>query len=191
MSTQKTGDDAALDYYEILQINPTAEPETIHRVYRLLAQRVHPDNKESGDEARFRILHQAYTTLSDPEKRAQYDIMYDEWRRRRWRLVSRGASADNDFEAEQITRLSVLEILYTQRRAEVNSPGIFILDLEDLTGRAREHIEFTLWYLAKKGYIDRGDSSRITITAEGVDYLEKHYQDGLRQRRLKAPKEKT
>jgi curved DNA-binding protein CbpA len=32
------------DYYEILQISPTAEPETVHRVYRLLAQRCHPDN---------------------------------------------------------------------------------------------------------------------------------------------------
>ena len=191
MSTPKTGDDAALDYYEILQINPTAEPETIHRVYRLLAQQLHPDNKETGNEERFRALHQAYTTLSDPEKRAQYDIMYDEWRRRRWRLLSRGDRADTDMEDEQITRLSVLEILYTQRRAEVNAPGIFVLDLEDLTGRAREHIDFTLWYLAKKGYIDMGDSSRIAITVDGVDYLEQHYREGLRQRRLKAPKEET
>jgi curved DNA-binding protein CbpA len=191
MSTPKAGDDASLDYYEILQINPTAEPDTIHRVYRLLAQRIHPDNKETGDEERFRALHEAYKTLSDPEKRAQYDIMYDEWRKRRWRLLSKGDSADTDLEAEQITRLSVLEILYSQRRAEVNSPGIFILDLEDLTGRAREHLEFTLWYLAKKGFIDRGDSSRIAITVQGVDYLEQHYGEGLRRRRLKAPKEEA
>ena len=191
MSTPNTGDDSTLDFYEILQINPTAEPETIHRVYRLLAQKIHPDNKETGDGERFRVLHQAYTTLSDPEKRARYDIMYDEWRKRRWRLLSRSDTADNDLEAERITRLSVLEILYTQRRADARAPGIFILELEDLTGRAREHLDFTLWYLGRKGYIDKGDSSRITITVEGVDYLEQHYQDGLRQRRLKAPKEGT
>ena len=62
------------DYYEILQISPSAEPETIHRVYRLLAQRSHPDNAETGNEVQFRILTDAYRVLSDPEKRAEYDV---------------------------------------------------------------------------------------------------------------------
>ena len=189
MSNAVTGD--ASDYYEVLQINPNAEPETIHRVFRLLAQRIHPDNKESGDETRFRLLHKAYTVLSDPESRAQYDVMYDEWRRRRWRLLSSEARPNNDFELEQVIRLSVLEILYSHRRADLNAEGIFVLDLEDLTGRAREHLEFTLWYLAQKKFVLRGDNSRFSITAEGVDYLEEHYQDGLLQRRLKAPTEET
>ena len=43
----------------MLQVNPTAEPDTIHRIYRLLAQRFHPDNRETGDEARFRAVHEA------------------------------------------------------------------------------------------------------------------------------------
>jgi uncharacterized protein YabN with tetrapyrrole methylase and pyrophosphatase domain len=42
--------DTEIDYYEVLQISANAEPETVHRVYRLLAQRFHPDNIESGDE---------------------------------------------------------------------------------------------------------------------------------------------
>ena len=37
------------DYYEFLQISPNAEPETIHRVYRFLAGRYHPDNPDTGD----------------------------------------------------------------------------------------------------------------------------------------------
>lgn len=187
MSKQTPGDDPALDYYELLQISPNAEPETIHRIHRLLAQRFHPDNKESGDEDHFRLLHEAYLTLSDPEKRAQYDVMYHEVRGTRWRTVSTEARPDNEFEYEQFIRLTVLEVLYTHRRAEMNSPGIFVLDLESLTGRAREHLEFTLWYLNQKRYVQRGDNSRINITAEGVDYLEEHYREGLHQRRLKAP----
>jgi DnaJ-class molecular chaperone len=63
------------EYYEILQVSSKAEPDTIHRVYRLLAQRFHPDNQESGDSERFRLLRDAYDVLSDPEKRAQYDIV--------------------------------------------------------------------------------------------------------------------
>ena len=55
------------DYYEVLQVSPTAEPETINRVYRMLAQRYHPDNQQTGNESRFRNVLEAYTILSDPE----------------------------------------------------------------------------------------------------------------------------
>ena len=64
------------DYYEALQISPNADPDTIQRVFRLLAQRFHPDNQETGNESRFRLLHEAYVTLNDPEKRAQYDVRH-------------------------------------------------------------------------------------------------------------------
>ena len=37
------------DYYEMLQISPNADSETIHRVYRILAQRYHPDNHDTCD----------------------------------------------------------------------------------------------------------------------------------------------
>jgi DnaJ-class molecular chaperone len=47
------------DYYEVLQVSDTAEPETINRVYRIFAQRYHPDNRETGNEARFRGLPRA------------------------------------------------------------------------------------------------------------------------------------
>jgi hypothetical protein len=49
-------EEKAVDYYELLQVSASAEPETINRVYRLLAQRYHPDNRETGDEGRFREI---------------------------------------------------------------------------------------------------------------------------------------
>lgn len=174
-----------VDYYELLQISPSAEPETIHRVYRLLAQRYHPDNQETGNTDRFRTLHQAYTVLSDAEKRAQYDLSYHAHRQNRWKPVSTPARADNEFEIEQLTRLTVLEVLYSHRRAEPGSSGVFVLDLEELTGRAREHLEFTTWYLLKRGFVQRGDNSCLGITADGVDYLEQNYKAN-QQRRLAA-----
>ena len=42
--------EAVADYYEVLRIIPKADPDMIHRVYRLLAQRYHPDNTATGDE---------------------------------------------------------------------------------------------------------------------------------------------
>ena len=180
----------AADYYEILQISPNAEPETVHRVFRLLAQRFHPDNTETGNDAQFRLLNDAYRVLSDPEQRARYDVVHTKLRQERWRLVASGAEADNNFDAERSIRLTVLEVLYTRRRLEPESTGLSPLDLEKLTGRAREHLEFTIWYLVQKKYVTRSDGSLLQITVDGVEYLESNYTASA-QRRLgpgQAPK---
>ena len=172
------------DYYEILQISSNAEPETIHRVYRLLAQRYHPDNQETGNEERFRELSEAYQVLGDPERRARYDVVHGRIRQERWRFVSTGNEAENDFESQQMVRLTVLEVLYTRRRTEPYNPGLSSLDMESLTGIAREHLEFIYWYLVQKKFIVRGDSAMLTITADGADYLENNYRETLQRRRL-------
>ena len=171
-----------MDHYETLQISANAEPETIHRVYRLLAQRFHPDNKESGDAKRFRELTEAYEVLSDPARRAQYDATHQQFRRERWKLVE-AAEGDANYRAEQITRLTMLELLYTRRRTEPREPTLSILDIEALIGRPREHLEFSIWFLTQKRFVQRGDDSGLTITAEGVEYLENNI-DGIAQNRL-------
>jgi molecular chaperone DnaJ len=64
------------DYYELLGISRDASQEDIKRAYRQLARRLHPDAND-GDpsaEARFKEVAVAYETLSDPERRRQYDL---------------------------------------------------------------------------------------------------------------------
>jgi curved DNA-binding protein CbpA len=175
---------STVDYYEVLQVNSTAEPETIHRVYRLLAQRFHPDNKETGDDRRFRLLTEAYQVLSNPEERARYDLQYNQAREERWRLASKGTTLESDAESEELVRTTVLEVLYARRRYEPNGPGIFVLDLEKLTGTPREHLDFTVWYLLQKKLVQRADNSTLVITADGVDFLEQHHR--TRPKRLAA-----
>ena len=177
-------DESRPDYYDLLQISPSAEPETVHRVYRLLAQRFHPDNQDSGNERRFRELTEAYHVISDPEKRAEYDVAYTRQQQQRWKLVATAADEDNDFNAEQQLRLTTLEVLYTRRRTESQSPTMTPLDLEKLIGRPREHLEFTIWYLLQKKFVTRSDNSALTITADGVDHLEQHYLKVPQRRRL-------
>ena len=58
--------EAFVDYYELLQISPNAEPDTIHRVFRIMAARYHPDNKETGNSEKFFLLTKAYAVVSDP-----------------------------------------------------------------------------------------------------------------------------
>jgi curved DNA-binding protein CbpA len=180
-----------VDYYEVLQVSANAEPDTIHRVFRLLAQRFHPDNKETGNEARFREIQAAYSVLSDPEKRARYDVTHQQQRNERWRLVASGAQSENEFEAELIARLTLLEALYTRRRVEPGSPTLYSTELESLLGRPREHLEFTIWYLAQRKFVTRDDQSRLMITADGVDYLEQNYKGNLARRRLQAANEEA
>jgi len=179
------------DYYDVLQISTNAEPETINRVYRMLAQRYHPDNQQSGNESRFRTITEAYSVLSDPEKRAKYDVMHKRQRDERWRLIASGDQSENDFEMEQIVRLSVLEALYTRRRLEPTDPGIPFRDFEKMTGRPREHLEFTIWFLQKKKFVEFDDKSSLCLTVEGAEYLEQSYNSNLQQKRLRAGKEES
>src|SRR5579864_2742301 len=73
-----TPDNGFVDYYELLQISPNAELETIQRVYKMLAARYHPDNPETGDLDKFRLLNSAYETLSDADLRRNYNVMYEQ-----------------------------------------------------------------------------------------------------------------
>jgi curved DNA-binding protein CbpA len=181
-------DTEAADHYETLQISPNADPDMVHRVYRLLAQRFHPDNSQTGDAARFRQLHDAYRVLSDPESRARYDVAYNEARQLRVRLVASTGHVDSDFAYEQAVRLTVLEVLYTHRRNDAREPGLFDRDLETVVGRPLVQLEFTFWYLLQRNLVKRGEQSRLIITADGVDYLEQHYQQHVKLR-LNGPLE--
>jgi len=159
------------DYYEFLQISPNAEPDTIHRVYRFMAGRFHPDNLATGDAQKFFLLKQAYEVLSDPERRAQYDAT-------RRNQVSQPAPLStcidfmDNMEGELNRRFAVLAVLYFQRRSNPYNPEVSLLDIERRMGFPRDYLEFTAWYLRNKGYITRADNSDFTLTAEGVDFVE-------------------
>src|SRR5205809_6038395 len=75
------------DYYEILEISPNANSETIERIFRYLALRHHPDNQGTGDLVRFSEIVEAHNILKDPVKRAEYDIQHKNHLDSRWKLA--------------------------------------------------------------------------------------------------------
>ena len=64
-----------IDFYELLEVERTADDATLKSSYRKLAMRFHPDKNPgcADSEARFKAISEAYDCLKDPQKRAAYD----------------------------------------------------------------------------------------------------------------------
>jgi curved DNA-binding protein len=156
------------DHYDVLQLSPRADQDTIERVFRHLAKRFHPDNTEAGDPDRFARVVEAFRALSDPEQRARYDARYEELREAKWRIFDQ-ETALSDVAADRRLRTAILSVLYTARRNNADQPGIGIVDLERLLGCPEEHMKFHIWYLKENGLLQRQDNGTLAITASGVD----------------------
>ena len=83
------------DYYKVLSVSKDADEKEIKRAYRKLAQQYHPD-KNPGDaqaEAKFKEINEAYTVLSDADKRSKYDRFGSQWEQ-----YSRAGGQPEDFD---------------------------------------------------------------------------------------------
>ena len=161
----------SVDYYEFLQISPNADAETIHRVYRFLAARLHPDNSETGHEENFRLLRVAYDALADPRRRAEYDAT-----RNGTQTAPEPLATSIDFmdalDGELNRRLAVLAVLYYRRRTNPAYPEVNLSEIEVRMGFPRDYLDFTLWYLQRKGYVSKADNAQYTLSVDGVDFVE-------------------
>ena len=64
-----------IDYYELLEVERSADEKTLKTSYRRLAMECHPDRNPGCEksEAKFKAISQPYDCLKDPQKRAAYD----------------------------------------------------------------------------------------------------------------------
>ena len=166
-------DNGFTDYYELLQISPNAEIETIQRVYKMLAARHHPDNVETGDLDKFLALKRAFETLSNPALRAEYDALYQQRNTEPIELFEL-KEFSLGVEGESNRRMGILCLLYNRRRSNPEDPGMSLLEFESMMSVPREHLMFTMWYLREHNCVRQDDASDYVITGEGVDYVEKN-----------------
>jgi curved DNA-binding protein CbpA len=160
-----------VDYYELLQLSSNADTDTVERVFRHLAKKLHPDNTESADPDRFRLIVEAHRILSDPESRAGYDVKHQDYWNRKWKLASEandGSAFGDDREIREI----LLSMLYIQRRRNMKNPGLGDYEMARLIGKPFELVDFHLWYLKAKGWVERLDTGHLAISALGVDQVE-------------------
>jgi molecular chaperone DnaJ len=85
------------DYYKILGVPRDADDKAVKTAYRRLARKHHPDVSK-GSAERFKEINEAYTVLSDPEKRKRYDTLGPDWER----YAQAGAGAGAPFEGRHV-----------------------------------------------------------------------------------------
>jgi curved DNA-binding protein CbpA len=155
------------DYYELLQVSPRAESETIERVFRHLAKRYHPD-APTGDSERFQQLLEAFRVLSDPAQRASYDVRHDAAQRERWQVLGPDTDVD-DADADRRLQAAVLAILLKARRRDPERAGVGVVELERLLDCPEAHMRYHIWYLREHGWITRLENGTLAITVGGAD----------------------
>jgi curved DNA-binding protein CbpA len=157
-----------VDHYEVLQLSQSADSDTLERVFRLMAKRYHPDNPDSGNEDTFREVHEAYEVLTDPARRAAFDVQYDKHKSMQWQVFDQDATRGSHQEDQKIFS-GVLSLLYAARRGNPESGGVGSIDLERKLGVPREHLEFPFWYMKKRGWIEILQSGQFAITIDGIE----------------------
>ncbi len=190
-SNAQPAEDEFVDYYELMQISPTAETDTISRVFRLLAARYHPDNVHTGDAEKFLLLKKAYETLSDPLERAAYD---QEYRLRQTEPIPVFELKEFvvGIDAEVNRRLGVLCLLYNRRRVNPDKPCLSLLEFEQLMRIPREHLVFTIWFLKEKHLVRAESGAELEITAEGAEFVEASLPSNrLLRKLLRAPEQES
>jgi len=168
-SRQEAGEE--LDYYEVLQVSRHADTDTIRRVFHSLAQRYHPDNKDTGNEERFRQVVEAHAVLSDPEHRAAHDVFLSNEDKIRFKIFDNLQSTQG-VQAEIRKRQGILRLLYAKRLTDPHQPAMRARDFADMLGCPLEHLEFSLWFLRENKLINRSDNNHFEITWQGVAAFE-------------------
>lgn len=171
-----------VDYYEVLQVSPNVDVGTIERVFRYLAKRYHPDNADTGSAEQFDLVMKAYRVLTDQEKRAAFDVVFQQQRGVQWKLAEEAADTD-DLDSDRLLRERLLSLLYVKRRRDLHNPGIGTMEIEKMLDRPQQMLEFHIWYMRQKGWIERTDEGYLAITADGVEQVETNLR-GQRHRLL-------
>ncbi len=166
--------EAFIDYYELLEINPSANVELIETAVRAQLRRYSPQNAKTGDQAKFELVKKAYLALSNAKSRSSYDAGYKRQSGSAPKSIQRTISTEA-LEDQARKRVSVLTVMYERMLKKPQDGSLTAIEISTGTGYDVVYLDFALWFLREKGYIARTDVGDLRITAEGVEWLEVTY----------------
>jgi curved DNA-binding protein CbpA len=149
------------DYYDLLEVPPTATLTQIKRAYRRLARKYHPDMNNGDPEAaeHFKLITEAYEILSDPAQRQRYD-------RTRPKAHSTEITTPGDDDSEAISAvLRVLEETWQAIRARhPELPSVVLVVASGTDGRQAR------WghHAPQRWRVGLEDRAEIMISGEGL-----------------------
>src|SRR5579872_994219 len=158
------------DYYIVLGIEPRADSETIQSAYTKLAQKYHPNNAETGDEAKFDQVNAAYEILSDPALRIEFDKLKGIDQDAGNPTFS-GADFFDALKRATALRTAILFVLCDRRRLKSTKPTMSPRQVEVMLHTNNDELTFVIWHLKSRGLVLSDDKSNLQISAEGMDYL--------------------
>lgn len=171
------------DLYEVLEVEFQCGERTLELAYHRLAKVFHPDNRDTGDVARFGELVDAYKTLRNPRLRGEYDVQYrrfyghDRIGASAWRSELDPVAGASDGEVHE----RILRRLYKRRRECGSEPGEGEYALQEMVGCSEAEFEFHAWYLKAKGLIEITETGTFAITVAGVDAVIATSRDLVRE----------
>lgn len=177
-----------VDYYALLQVDPTCDAKLLEKAYRYFAQMYHPDHAETADSGRFTEVVQAYRILRDPEKRAEYDRLHAVRKRPR-------PSQDDDAPVlDEWTAIHDAEIhqrillyLYKKRREHPQDAGVIGFYIQQHLGCSDENFQFHTWFLKSKGLIESNSQGELAINIAGVEHVIARSRSEMTEKLLLAP----
>ena len=161
-----------VDYYKIMGVKPDVTADDLGRRFHRLAKRYHPDNPQTGNRERFDLLVEAHNMLKDPAKRSQYDVLYHQIVGTPQSYAGDGNGSGGDTVGQDVdTQTKLLSVFYNRRRHSIRDPGVPEMELERIFNCKIEALEFHLWYLKAKRWIERLENGMFSITVEGIDHV--------------------
>jgi len=161
------------DHYQVLGVDAKANAEAIQRAYNQLMPKFDPDNKASGDAARFKAVQDAYEVLKDPLSRADFDTIRSgpppevvSW--------FSGASFLEAIPQDVARRQGILCVLYDRRRKRPASPGLPMRLVESMIIGTPDEIFIAVWYLKQRRLVQNDEKSNLLITVDGMEFIERN-----------------
>jgi len=162
------------DFYAILKVNPDCDARILELAYHYFAKMYHPDNAETADAGRFAQVVEAYRTLRDPDRRADYDRTHGLHNPAPAYQIPVGEDFAIDEETalgDAETHAKILLYLYKRRREQAKDAGVIGWYVQEMLGCSDELFEFHIWYLKSKGFVEVTEQGTIAVTIEGVDHV--------------------
>ena len=183
-----------VDYYDFLMVSRHADKAMLEWAVRLMLTRYGPKSPETADEEKYETTKAAYRALVDPEKRKEYDQLWEKRKGRqepaeskkteRKAAPGRGAQTPSENIVVQLNATEEDVRLQIKLRQAVISAlyDVLITNPRNIeVGRAEvakaihcriDDLEFPIWFLRECGYIKTSNAGDYSITAEGVRWVE-------------------